>query len=488
MRIGKKSYLLATALVLIVVVVAGGAFLRQKILTYHADIWLPNYFAESHTNDLDRLDGGHVMFLISDHHEPGSDAAGTRIGAEWCDRYRDSLARVRDDYDNPFRYTWFYPYDHANSDVVLQLNELVYDGLGEIEFHWHHGRDDNLTFPAKLAGGVEWFTSHGCMLPIDGRLSPRFGFVHGNWALDNSTGKIKHCGVTRELDILADHGCYGDFTMANLSAAQPATINTLYYAIDTDDSKSYDTGVPAAVGRRGEGFLIFPGPICCDWRDLQFDCAGVESTSPPKPHRVKLWLKHAPAVDGRPDWIFLKVYTHGVPSQDMVLGEPFIEMIDELKSQCDRYGLSLHFVTAREAFNIMRAVEDGESGDPENYRDYEIAPPANSLVRLDRRVEFNSLSPADVAFRVLEPDSAGFSFSSGSVASVSGLIHGYRCLSSESGDMVSVYGDGVITVTARSPMNPVNPLMDIPRPDGFPATYRLKALPPADYSADPATP
>ncbi len=35
----------------------------------------------------------------------------------------------------------------------------------------------------------------------------------------------------------------------------------------------------------------------------------------------------------------------------------------------------LHYVTARELYNMIRAVESGENGEPSQYRDYCIKPP-----------------------------------------------------------------------------------------------------------------
>ena len=35
----------------------------------------------------------------------------------------------------------------------------------------------------------------------------------------------------------------------------------------------------------------------------------------------------------------------------------------------------LHYVTARELYNIIRAAEAGEVGDPDDYRNYSIGPP-----------------------------------------------------------------------------------------------------------------
>jgi len=36
-------------------------------------------------------------------------------------------------------------------------------------------------------------------------------------------------------------------------------------------------------------------------------------------------------------------------------------------------------MTAREAYNVVRAAENGQSGNPENYRDYELPKPWNMV-------------------------------------------------------------------------------------------------------------
>jgi hypothetical protein len=35
----------------------------------------------------------------------------------------------------------------------------------------------------------------------------------------------------------------------------------------------------------------------------------------------------------------------------------------------------LHYVTAREVYNIIKAAEAGLTGSPHDYRDYELPPP-----------------------------------------------------------------------------------------------------------------
>lgn len=357
----------------------------QKVYQYNAHYWLPTYFIDQKNNELDEIEDGHVMFLIVDHHEPGSGKKGIKISKDWCDAYKQNILGISDDYGNSIKYTWFYPYDHKNGAVLLNLNDLVFSGFGEIEFHWHHGNDTNETFNDKLKEALNWFNSYGCMTSGESGETSKFGFVHGNWALDNS-GENKHCGVSLELDILNKHGCYADFTFSNLSRSQPKKINSIYYAKDTPQPKSYNTGVDSEVGKIGEGLMIFEGPISCDWHDLSFDSGQIEIDSPFKQHRTELWLKYAPTVKAKPNWLFVKVYTHGVQSKDVILSKNFRNMFLSLKTFCKNRDFKLHFVTAREAYNIVTAAEKGEIGDPEIYRDYKIGKPLNRRTLINTRI------------------------------------------------------------------------------------------------------
>ena len=38
----------------------------------------------------------------------------------------------------------------------------------------------------------------------------RFGFIHGNWCLDNSRADGRWCGLNNELILLRELGCYAD--------------------------------------------------------------------------------------------------------------------------------------------------------------------------------------------------------------------------------------------------------------------------------------
>src|SRR5207249_9682648 len=82
-------------------------------------------------------------------------------------------------------------------------------------------------------------------------------------------------------------------------------------------------------------------------------------------------------VKGRPEWVFVKVSCHGAEdrSRDSLLGVTADEMYTDLEKECrDRSGYRLHYVTARELYNIIKAAEAGLTGDPGQYRNYVIPP------------------------------------------------------------------------------------------------------------------
>jgi hypothetical protein len=62
--------------------------------------------------------------------------------------------------------------------------------------------------------------------PLSSRIA--YGFVHGNWALCNSRPDGDWCGVNEELTVLAQTGCYADFTFPSApSPTQPRMVNAV---------------------------------------------------------------------------------------------------------------------------------------------------------------------------------------------------------------------------------------------------------------------
>ena len=113
-----------------------------------------------------------------------------------------------------------------------------------------------------------------------GSSQPRYAFVHGNFALANSAGG-RFCGVDSEMKVLAETGCYADFTFPAFgSPAQPRKSNSIYYATDDAGPKSYDRGNDVAVGRPASGdLMIFQGPLVIDCTRGRFEDSRVSKTA-----------------------------------------------------------------------------------------------------------------------------------------------------------------------------------------------------------------
>ena len=106
--------------------------------------------------------------------------------------------------------------------------------------------------------------------------------------------------------------------------------------------------------------------------------AGVTAKDPATPKRVRTWVNQGIGVAGRPEWVFVKVHTHGTqePQAAALLGGGGEALHTELTTRYnDGRRWSLHYVTAREMYNIAIAAMDGRSGDPGMYRDYVLPPP-----------------------------------------------------------------------------------------------------------------
>lgn len=390
---------LPTAIVAIaaVALLAGLAYAGALVIGLRrrrVDIWWRDYRRHLREQRAIPAPGGpvHVLFCFVDHYEPRWGGADARTEAERVDRWVREYPRLceghRDADGRPPRHSFFFPSEEYRTEHLDKLAALCRAGYGEVEVHLHHDNDteaglrDNLgTFLAQLVDG------HG-VLPVDpatGRAM--WSFVHGNWALDNSRDDGRWCGVNNELAILADLGCYADYTLPSApSDTQTSTVNSIYYA--TDDPrhpKSHDTGVPVRVGGAPAGdLMIVQGPLCLRWKRRAglpvpaIENGDVRAGNPPTPERVDAWVRTGVHVKGRPEWVFVKVHTHGTQERDIgaLLGEPVARMFAHLERRYnDGTNYRLHYVTAREMYNIARAAEAGLAGDPGAYRDHVVPAP-----------------------------------------------------------------------------------------------------------------
>lgn len=379
-------WLALAALLALVAVVLAALAIRSRNL----QIWLPDHLRRRRRPKV--AGPTHVMFCFVDHFEPAwgkADFATQQHRVQrWCTDYRALAGRHRDADGVHPQHTFFYPEEEYAPEHLDALQSLCADGFGEIEVHLHHDNDTEANFRATIARFCTLLHErHGSLArdPRSGAL--RFGFIHGNWCLDNSRPDGRWCGLNNELVLLRELGCYADFTLPSApSDTQTATINSIYYA--TDDPlrpKSHDRGVPVRVGGAPSGdLLLVQGPLGLNWKDRRagvmprIENADVRGGQPPTRERVDAWIDAGIHVEGRPEWVFVKVHTHGTQERDIdtLLGPPVDAMHAYLESAYnDGRRFVLHYVTAREMYNIIKAAEAGRAGNPNDHRDFELPPP-----------------------------------------------------------------------------------------------------------------
>jgi hypothetical protein len=358
------------------------------MLSRRLDRWLPGYVMDAPGRWWRRrrsLAGQrHILFLICDHFEPRHDARRDGQDAErvalWAEEYPRFRRRCLDAFGQAPKHTWFYP-PHHGLQHLSALGKLSFDGCGEVELHYHHDGDTSESLRKALTGTLDAYHQRGLLLASGAPPRPAFAFIHGDWALDNSRGG-RYCGVNDELTLLRELGCWGDFTMPSGGEAQTRKTNAIYYAIDDPlRPRSHDRGPDARVGRPApDGLFMMQGPLGLNWRAPgrpRIENASLTTVNWGRPDRVRCWLDCHVHVHGRPEWVFIKLHGHGGPEKDhdALFGERAFRLHQTLNRQYnDGVRNRLHYVTAREAYNIAKAAEAGATGDPSPWRDFLIGP------------------------------------------------------------------------------------------------------------------
>lgn len=342
-------------------------------------IWLPQYIKQLilPKEKSDPSKPIHIYFAITDHFEPGcfpNYERGYRRVETWCRKYPEIASKHRDADGKHPQQTFFYPPELYRPEFLDMLAELCKKGYGDVEIHVHHDNDT----PENLRKVLTEFKHllyerHGLLRKDKDTGQIIYGFIHGNWALDNSRKDGRYCGVNNELQILKETGCYADFTLPSApSEAQTRKINSIYYA--TDDPvrpKSHDWGVDVEVGKPPVGdLMIIQGPLALNWKNRKYgifpriengEIAGY-CYSPPTPEIIDLWLRRQIHVRGAPNHIFIKLYTHGANelNDEVLLSKPRDEMFSYLETKYNEGKRHiLHYVTAYEMYRKIKELEAG---------------------------------------------------------------------------------------------------------------------------------
>jgi hypothetical protein len=358
--------------------------------------WLPAYGWQRLSRRPKSAGRTHLIIALADHFEPAylpeapSDYAELgeqeRRLEEWCLLYPKTFDAWRDADGFPFRHTYFYPAEQYHESLLERLAEHCHDGWGEIEIHLHHGLkapDTEENTRRVLLQFRDRLVRHGSLSRWEDAGAPRYAFVHGNWALANSGGS-RFCGVDEEMQTLADTGCYADLTMPSTTyPTQISKINSLYEcALPLNTRAPHRRGRNLRVGQAPSVFpLMIQGPLCLNFGERakglpvpKIESSDLTTAYPPTLARLKLWQQTAITVEGRPEWVFIKLHCHGMNPTDReaMLGSRITSFLQELIEDSRASGYALHFVTAREMVNLSLAACDGRSGNPGDYRDYRL--------------------------------------------------------------------------------------------------------------------
>ena len=330
----------------------------------------------------------HIIFCMVDHYEPGTGNVSKQIEAQRVDellcKYPLLVEKHKDSYGNIPRRTWFFPPHYHRNYNLKKLVSLCEKGFGEIELHLHHGKtqpDTSDNLKQTILQCLKEYGEFGVFGSQNG--DKKYAFIHGDWALDNSRGG-KFCGVNNELQILDSTGCYADFTFPSLCESNPRQINSIFYAIDNpSEPKSYNKGKTVTVGGGKTGdLMIIQGPLYPFFLSRKLSSLRVigdvvNGIPPVTTRRINSWITTKIHLKGKNNWIFVKTHTHGATDSAAVLNGEMDSIFKCLENNYnDGHRYILHYVTAREMYNIIKAVEAGEATEnPESYKDYLVKKP-----------------------------------------------------------------------------------------------------------------
>lgn len=212
--------------------------------------------------------------------------------------------------------------------------------------------------------------------------------------------------------------------------------------------------------------MLMQGPLGINWRAPKYpriENASLTAENWGRPDRIQKWLDCHVHVHGRPEWVFVKLHSHGAVERDFdaLFGNKAYAMHEALnRNYNDGERYRLHYVTAREAYNIAKAAEYGLSGDPSSYRDFQIGPPATRYYHADSPHNLVHCSDMHVRLEQIPPNrktsirfqSPGLSGIVGRLASVDVDNHAgvARLTSREAGERIQLYfRDDVVVESIR---------------------------------------
>jgi hypothetical protein len=340
-------------------------------LPRHAEIWLLPYLKGRLQKRASPIKPKRAWVAITDHYEPLGQGASVEVALRRVAQWREKWPRIADDAPRDAagqrpQYSFFYPQEEYRRDLLDGIAEMVRLGVGDVEVHLHHENEKRDTFIQKLTEFCRRLTDdHGLLRKQDGRTI--FGFIHGNWALDNSRPDGAWCGLNGEIALLRDLGCYADFTMPSVpSATQSRIVNNIYWCTNNPDNRprSFDRGIEATVGggKRGD-LLMITGPLGLRFASRlkpRVETGEIAVYDPPTPSRARQWFDLAPTIG---EDVFIKLYAHGAPERNLepLLNGQLANLYRYVADEANRRGIEVHWATAWQMYQAANALIEGRS-------------------------------------------------------------------------------------------------------------------------------
>jgi hypothetical protein len=354
------------------------------------DRWLGSYLKEVFKRRLPRRgEDVHLLLCFADHYEPKQNRPDAEVSRarvrRWVNEYPRQFGRFLDSDGRTPRHSFFYPIEEYEAEYLDALAGLCRAGFGEVEVHLHHDNDTADNLRIALREFTELLANrHGLLSRRRDNGELAYGFIHGNWSLCNARPDGRWCGVNNELEVLRETGCYADFTMPSAPhPTQTNKINSIYYACNAPGRpRSHDNGVNVGAGPRPDkSLMLIQGPLVLNWNDCKYgllprlENACLQASQPATDARIDLWLRARVQVPARPDWFFVKLHAHGAweANHEVMLGEPMVRFHEALAKRArEDAHFHIHYVSAREMFNLARAAEAGWKGSVAEALDFEV--------------------------------------------------------------------------------------------------------------------
>ena len=343
-------------------------FLLLKSRNMH--LWMLSYIKECFNKVASTNKKKHIYFCLVDHYEPYykkvTQATARNLVKDWLANYREIACKHQDSDGQHPKHSYFYPIEEYDETILDDLKDICQQGYGDVDIHLHHDNDNEHNLRKTLLDFKELLYTRHSLLRKDDQGNIVYGFIHGNWALDNSRPDGRWCGVDNEIDVLLQTGCVFDMTMPSApSDTQTSTINQIYFAREDGKCKSHDTGIAAKVGNwMSDRLLMIQGPLTLNWKRRKFglipriESSELSYDAPPAADRLILWEQCGICLKGAENHIFIKLHTHGLQPQNSKM---FFEnngldnlwsMLESRYTSNDNY--SLHYVSAWEMYQQIK--------------------------------------------------------------------------------------------------------------------------------------